>query len=78
LRYRSACSHSQAVFEYRENGRRTSAWSNETDAARQHRPVKDIGDGVILTSRKATSKTFEAPDSCKGKTIDQLIKELGF
>ena len=75
-RYQSACSHVQAVFEYREHGRRTSAWSSEVDATRQHRPVKDIGDGIILTTRKVAPA--KVASSCEGKTTEQLIKELGF
>lgn len=49
----SACSHVQAVFEHleAEKSRRTSAWSNAEDAARQHRPIIGLGDGVLLTSR---------------------------
>lgn len=52
---RSACSHAQAVFDAIEESkaRRTSAWGSLEDAFRQHRPTLDIGDGVILTSRKA-------------------------
>jgi hypothetical protein len=29
-----------------------SAWGSMEDAKRQHRPILDIGDGAILTSRK--------------------------
>lgn len=52
--HRSGCSHVAAVYEYRaaEEGRRVSLWSNEESARRQHRPATEIGDGVILTSRK--------------------------
>lgn len=35
-------------------GRRTSAWGNTDQAKRQHRPILDIGDGAVLTSRLAT------------------------
>lgn len=50
---KSACSHVQAVFEYleQEKARRTSSWTNEEDAERQHRPTIELGDGVIMTSR---------------------------
>jgi hypothetical protein len=50
---RSACSHVVAALNYRaaRKGRRISAWGNETEARRQHRPMLAIGDGVILTSR---------------------------
>lgn len=49
----SACSHVQAVMEAVEatKGRRTSAWGDLSQAKRQHRPILDIGDGVVLTSR---------------------------
>jgi hypothetical protein len=49
----SGCSHVQAVMEAVEaaKGRRTSAWGSTEDAKRQHRPILDIGDGVVLTSR---------------------------
>lgn len=52
----SGCSHVQAVIEKIEavKGRRTSAWGNEEQAKRQHRPILDIGDGVVLTSRLKT------------------------
>ena len=29
-----------------------SAWAEMEDAERQHRPILDIGDGAILTSRR--------------------------
>lgn len=52
---RSGCSHMQAVMRHlqADNGNRTSAWVSEADAKRQHRPMVNIGDGVILTLRKA-------------------------
>lgn len=52
--YRSACSHTQAVYQQAEThrGRTTSAWATKEDAKRQHRPIADIGDGVFLTLRK--------------------------
>jgi len=52
---RSACSHVQAVVAYREKQkqRSTSAWTDEEQAKRQHRPIINLGDGVLLTSRKA-------------------------
>ena len=52
-RFRSGCSHVQAVFDYIAEGRTVSAWTSEEDAHRQHRPILSIGDGVVLTSRKA-------------------------
>jgi len=52
---RSACSHVQAVHEYKaqQTSRTTSAWGSPSEASKQHRPQIDLGDGVILTSRKA-------------------------
>lgn len=52
---RSGCSHVVAVFDYiaEEKGRSVSAWNSQEDADRQHRPTLNIGNGVILTSRKA-------------------------
>lgn len=52
--YRSGCSHVQATFQQLEDqrSRTTSAWTSLDDAKRQHRPIADIGDGVILTLRK--------------------------
>jgi hypothetical protein len=54
---KSGCSHVVAVFEYLESQRRrsVSAWTDPEAAARQHRPVLGIGDGVILTSRKVAA-----------------------
>lgn len=54
--YRSGCSHVVAVFDWIEQGqgRTVSAWTSEDQAKRQHRPMVNIGDGVILTSRKAS------------------------
>lgn len=52
--YRSGCSHVQAVYRHLESqrNRAPSAWTSREDARRQHRPIFDIGDGVLLTSRK--------------------------
>jgi len=52
---RSGCSHVQAVIEFVESQkvRTTSAWGSREDAARQHRPLVNLGDGVVVTSRKA-------------------------
>lgn len=54
---RSGCSHVLAVYDHlaSEQGRRVSAWTNEEQAKRQHRPAFQIGDGVILTSRKVAA-----------------------
>lgn len=51
----SGCSHAQAVNAYIAlvvDGRAVSAWSDPEDAARQHRPVVDMGNGVYHTGRK--------------------------
>lgn len=50
---RSGCSHVVSVMGYiaSENGRKASAWSDEEQAKRQHRPQFSIGDNVILTTR---------------------------
>ena len=60
---RSACSHVRAVYMWVHlNGhplgtqfphveRVLSAWGDLTDALRQHRPILDIGDGTLLTTR---------------------------
>jgi len=52
--YRSACSHVQAVYNHMANliDRRSFAWASAEAAQRQHRPITDIQDGVVLTSRK--------------------------
>ena len=52
---RSGCSHVIAVFNHLAEweNRTVMAWSSEEDARRQHRPTLDIGDGVVLTSRKS-------------------------
>lgn len=52
---RSGCSHVISVFNHieAENGRKVSAWASREDAQRQHRPLANIGDGVVLTSRMA-------------------------
>lgn len=54
--HKSGCSHVMAVYAYIEAqvaDRRVSAWTDAEQVARQHRPAWSIGDGVILTSRKA-------------------------
>src|SRR5436190_18210011 len=51
---RSGCRHALAVMNFvaaHEQWRCVMAWSNDRDAQRQHLPVLNIGDGVILTSR---------------------------
>lgn len=53
--YKSGCSHVQAVYQQLESqrNRTVAAWSTKEDALRQHRPIADIGDGVMLTLRKS-------------------------
>lgn len=54
-RRRSGCSHVVAVYAHLESeaGRKVSAWTDESQARRQHRPAFAIGNGMILTSRVA-------------------------
>lgn len=51
--HRSGCSHCVAVFNFisEQEGRRASAWTDQNQASRQHRPAFYIGDNVYLTSR---------------------------
>ena len=58
----SGCSHVVAVNEYLDSlvGRRISVWISDEDAARQHRPTRRIGDGVVLTSRKKAKASANA------------------
>lgn len=54
---RCGCSHGQAALDYVERktvGRKLSVWTDEQDAARQHRPTRHVGDGTIVTSRLVT------------------------
>lgn len=46
-----ACSHTVAVFDHLDETRRVSAWESEEKAKKQHRPIINLGDGLILTSR---------------------------
>ena len=52
---RSGCSHVVSVFNYLEalDNRTVSAWADVESAKRQHKPMLDIGDGVVITSRLA-------------------------
>ena len=51
---KSACSHVIAVLNFVHNGewKNISAWASEDEAKLQHRPMLNIGDGVVLTVRK--------------------------
>ena len=53
---RCGCSHVLAVMAYieAENKRTISAFETFEQAERQHRPILDIGDGILLTTRKAS------------------------
>lgn len=53
---RCGCSHVLSVMAFieAERGRTISAFETTEQAARQHRPTIDIGDGLILTTRKAS------------------------
>ena len=67
----SGCSH--VISAYRvslaEQGRAVSMWTSKEDADRQHRHQIEIGDGVIVTTRKKeTGQKSEA----------QILEELGF
>ncbi len=50
----TACSHTIAVFEFIAEGagKRVSAWASPEQAERQHRPIEDMKDGVVLTLRQ--------------------------
>lgn len=51
---RSGCSHVLAALSFvaQEDGKvSVSAWGNVADAARQHRQMVSIGDGVVVTVR---------------------------
>ncbi len=52
----SGCSHVVSVYQWIEKSRgaqSVSTWSDPDEAGRQHRRIVDIGDGLILTVRKA-------------------------
>lgn len=58
----TACSHTIAVFEFvaQGEGKRMSAWASEEEAERQHRPVVDMVDGVLLTKRAASKRWVQS------------------
>jgi len=49
---RSGCSHVLSVYDTIDAGRSISAWVDVRDAARQHRPMTYVGNGVTVTSRR--------------------------
>lgn len=58
----TACSHTIAVFEFiaQGQGKRVSAWNNPEQAERQHRPMSDIRDGIVLTARRVPRQWKQA------------------
>jgi hypothetical protein len=58
----TACSHTIAVFEFvaKGEGKRVSAWASTEEAERQHRPVVDMVDGVVLTKRVAPRRYVQS------------------
>lgn len=51
----SACSHTVSVLNFiaEQEGRKVMVWTDPASASRQHRPTVNVGNGVILTTRKA-------------------------
>lgn len=51
---RSGCSHVVAVMNHLaiQGQRSVSVWSSINAAERQHRPILNIGNGLLLTTRK--------------------------
>ena len=45
------CSHVIAVHKWlaAQEGRRATAWASYAEATRQHKPLENIGEGIILT-----------------------------
>jgi hypothetical protein len=58
----TACSHTIAVFEFiaQGAGRKVSAFEDAEAARRQHRPITDMVDGVLLTSRPAPRRRVQS------------------
>ena len=58
----TACSHTIAVYEFiaAGNGKRVSAWSSPEEASRQHRPVTNMVDGVLLTARVMSKRYVQS------------------
>jgi len=58
----SACSHTVAVFEFRAqgNGYRVSVWSSPEEAARQHRTLSGIGEGLLVTARRLPKRYVQS------------------
>ena len=67
----SGCSHVISAYRasFAPKERAVSMWTSKEDADRQHRHQIEIGDGVIVTTRK---KEVEQ------KSEAQILKELGF
>ena len=51
----SGCSHVVSVFRFKfeQENRKVSVWTSPEDAKRQKKAQVEIGDGVILTTRKS-------------------------
>lgn len=64
----SGCHHVLSAFEYALKTN-VAAWTDDTQAKKQHRKSIAIGDGVILTLRKAPTQA---------QTEDALLASLGF
>jgi len=58
----TACSHTIAVFEFiaEGHGKKVSAWNNEEQAERQHRPITNMNDGLVLTARVMPKRYVQA------------------
>ena len=67
----AGCSHVIAAYRasFAPKGRAVSMWTSQEDADRQHRSQIEIGDGVIVTTRK--KETERRPEA-------QILEELGF
>ena len=55
----SGCSHVIEAFNDFDAQRTVSAWGTMADARRQHQPIEDIGNGVLIT--KALNKRNGKP-----------------
>ena len=70
LDQRTACSHSTAALDYVARitaGRSVAIWTNPENAAKQHRPTRDIGDGVQVTERLVSSSAAWASQAAAAR-----------
>jgi len=74
--FKSGCSHSQAVYQFilAEQGRTTSAWGDKESARRQHRPIVDLSDGVLLTTRKARESAERVVERMSPETAERVVE----